>query len=110
MTTVPEILAPTGRLDSNNSAAFEEEVMIRIGKSAPGMIFDFAGLTYISSAGLRVVLLAAKRVKQGGGRFVLCGLSDPIREVFKVSGFLSILTVAPDRAAAFGHFPDVVGA
>jgi anti-anti-sigma factor len=100
----PEILAPTGRLDSNNSTAFEQEVMGRLDGAAAGMVFDFTGLTYVSSAGLRVVLVAAKQVKRKGGRFVLCGLTESIREVFKISGFLSVLTVEPDRVAALGHF------
>jgi stage II sporulation protein AA (anti-sigma F factor antagonist) len=104
MSNQPAILAPIGRLDSNNSAAFEEEAMKHLRTTTSGIIFDFTELTYVSSAGLRVVLLAAKRVKQAGGQFVLCGLSEPIREVFKVSGFLTILTVVPDRAAALSHF------
>jgi anti-anti-sigma factor len=104
MSNQPAILAPIGRLDSNNSAAFEENAMKHLQAATPGMIFDFTELTYVSSAGLRVVLLAAKRVKQAGGQFVLCGLSESIREVFKVSGFLTILTVVPDRATALSHF------
>lgn len=92
-----------GRLDSGNSAAFETEVMQRLDRSPRAMVFDFAGLTYVSSAGLRVVLLTAKRLRSRGSQFVLCGLSEPVRDVFKISGFLSVLTVEPDRNAALGR-------
>jgi serine/threonine-protein kinase RsbW len=98
------LLAPSGRLDANTSAEFEKEVMQHLSLSPRGMVMDFSGLRYVSSAGLRVVLLAAKKLKSAGGTFVLCGLSAPIEEVFKISGFLSILTVEPDRDAAMAHF------
>ena len=61
---------------------------------------DFSALTYVSSAGLRVILMAAKRVKQSQGKLVLFGLSPQVREVFEISGFLKILDVVDDRAAA----------
>lgn len=98
------LLAPSGRLDANTSADFEKEVMQHLSLSPGGMVMDFSGLRYVSSAGLRVVLLAAKKLKAAGGTFVLCGLSASIEEVFKISGFLSILTVEPDRDAAMAHF------
>ncbi|HZT87887.1 MAG TPA: anti-sigma factor antagonist [Stellaceae bacterium] len=98
------LLAPSGRLDANTSADFEKEVMQQLSLAPSGMVMDFSGLRYVSSAGLRVVLLAAKKLKAAGGTFVLCGLSSSIEEVFKISGFLSILTVEPDRDAAMTHF------
>lgn len=100
----PVLLAPEGRLDASNATAFEAEMLAVLPQSSIGLVMDFGGLSYVSSAGLRVVLLAAKKVKAGGGRFVLCGLSPQIAEVFKVSGFLAILNVAPNRAAAFAQF------
>jgi anti-anti-sigma factor len=103
-TTHPVLLAPAGRLDANTSGQFEKEVMEQLSLAADGMVMDFSGLGYVSSAGLRVVLLAAKKVKAAGGTFVLCGLSTSISEVFKISGFLKILTVEPDRAGALAHF------
>jgi len=100
----PVLVAPAGRLDADTSGEFEKEVMEKLGASPRGMVMDFSGLGYVSSAGLRVVLLAAKKAKAAGGAFVLCGLSPSIKEVFKISGFLSILTVDPDRQAALARF------
>lgn len=102
--TCPAVLAPAGRLDANTSPAFEQEMLDELTRSPHGLVMDFSALLYVSSAGLRVVLLAAKKVKAQGGVFVLCGLKPAIAEVFRVSGFLSILTVEPDRAAALARF------
>jgi anti-anti-sigma factor len=99
----PVLLTPSGRLDTNTSAEFEKDVMAQLSRQPRAMVMDFSGLGYVSSAGLRVVLLAAKRMKAAGGAFVLCGLSPSVAEVFKVSGFLSILTVEPDRDAALAR-------
>lgn len=100
----PVLLCPSGRLDANTSERFESEVLEQVSQSPKGMVMDFSEIGYVSSAGLRVVLLAAKKVKAAGGTFVLCGISPAIREVFRVSGFLSILTVEPDREAALAQF------
>ena len=64
------------------------------------MVLDLARLDYISSAGLRVVLLLAKKLKQAGGALALCDIQPSVREVFEISGFLAILTVCDTRAQA----------
>ncbi len=99
------VLQLQGRLDSTSSAAAEAEILGQIGTAAPHVVLDFSRLDYISSAGLRVILVTAKRVKQAGGTMVLCALQPHIREVFEISGFLSILTVTDDRAAALAKAP-----
>ena len=68
------------------------------------LILDFAGLDYISSAGLRMVLVVAKRLKQESGLLVLCGMQPHVREVFDISGFLAILNVEPTRSEALTRF------
>ena len=69
-------------------------------KVAFRFVVDFSQLAYISSAGLRVLLMAAKRVKTENGALILCGMQDHIQEVFEISGFLQILTVAGTRQEA----------
>lgn len=97
------VLQLQGRLDSTSSAAAEAEILGHLDAGPSHVVLDFGKLDYISSAGLRVVLIAAKRVKQSGGTMVLCALQPHIREVFEISGFLSILTVADDRAGALAQ-------
>lgn len=96
------ILTCEGRLDSNTSEAFEQQVMDKIDAGSKKLVIDFSALDYISSAGLRVLLMAAKRLRTEDGKFALCGLKEHIREVFEISGFLPILTVvtASDDAIA----------
>ena len=89
-----------GRLDSANAATVEAELLSRLSTAPGGVVIDFSRLDYISSAGLRIILVIAKRMKQGARPLVLTGFQPNIRDVFEISGFLSILEVAPSRADA----------
>ncbi len=93
------ILKPCGRLDSNTAQQFEKDLLAQLDNN-PQVVLDLAGLDYVSSAGLRVLLIAAKQVKQKAGSLALCALQDSIRQVFEISGFLSILTVCDSREEA----------
>jgi anti-anti-sigma factor len=94
------ILRPQGRLDSATGSAFEKDLLSRIDGGAQKLLLDFSKLQYISSAGLRIVLIAAKRMKAGGGRMALCSLNRQISEVFEISGFGSILDIVPSHDEA----------
>lgn len=101
-----EILLVTldGRISSVNSGQVEADIMAQVAKGESDLLVDMGKLDYISSAGLRVVLLVAKNLKQSGGVLVLYGMQGQIREVFDISGFLNILTVADTREQALTHF------
>lgn len=93
------LIEPSGRLDSVSSPALDQSIAASLAGNSR-LVLDLRDLEYISSAGLRVLLGAAKKVKQLGGRLILCGLKPHIHEVFEISGFLSILDIQPDQAAA----------
>lgn len=93
------ILAPLARVDSSTAKAFEAKVLAVVNGGAAKIVIDFSELNYISSAGLRVVLVGAKMTR-GARKFVLCGMKPNIREIFDVSGFAKILSIFPDRQAA----------
>lgn len=93
------VLMPIARVDSATAKAFEGKVLQVVNTGAAKIVIDFSKLDYISSAGLRVVLVGAKMTR-APRKFVLCGMKPHIREVFDVSGFAKILTIHPDRAAA----------
>ena len=57
------------------------------------LVVDFSGVEYISSAGLRVMLILAKRVREQRGALALCGLGDSVRHVFDLAGFLPLFAV-----------------
>jgi anti-anti-sigma factor len=93
------VLAPVGRIDSN-SAREVEEVLLPLFDAGTPILVDLGMLNYISSAGLRVLLLAARRSKATGISLALAGMSKPVDEVFKISGFAKLFQIHPDRAEA----------
>lgn len=96
-----------GALNSTNSAQVEAEILRRLDLGTNQLLIDLGALDYISSAGLRVVLVAAKRLRQSAGLLVLCGVRNQIREAFEISGFLNILSVADTRAQALERLNQV---
>lgn len=94
------VLKPEGRLDSNTINAAETEMFAFLEKGETRVVLDLSNLDYISSSGLRLVLMMGKRLNLKGGKLALCGLKPHIREVFEISGFISILTVVDSRAEA----------
>jgi anti-sigma B factor antagonist len=86
-------LSLSGKLDTTVAKTFEERMLAHIKAGDGRFIIDLAQLEYISSAGLRVFLLAAKRLDRENGKIVLCALKDPVREVFDIAGFSSLFPV-----------------
>ena len=94
------IVKAVGRVDGANARDFHEGLEASIGADGESMVLDFEGLSYISSAGLRVVLLVAKTLQQQNAKLAVCSLSDSIREVFEISGFDKIVPVYADTGGA----------
>lgn len=98
------IVKLAGRLDSSAAQSAEESFARMLGdgapQPAPRLAIDLSRLDYISSAGLRVLLVVAKKVQQAKGKMVLFGLIPNVREVFAVSGFDKIFAIQSDAAAA----------
>ncbi len=87
------VLRPVGRLDSASSPELEKVVVEHLDKGVKRLIFDFSELDYISSAGLRVILMAGKKLRGAGGKLGLAGMQNMVREVFEMSGFLALFSV-----------------
>ena len=94
------LVTVVGSLDSNSSPKAQQTLDGILSDGARKLVVDLTALDYISSAGLRVLLVVAKRVQQASGKVVLFGLVPNVREIFAVSGFDRIFTVAEDAAAA----------
>jgi anti-sigma B factor antagonist len=90
----------SGRLDGTSSSAFESRVLGYIEAGDTRLIIDMAELAYISSVGLRVFLVAAKRLKPVDGRLALCALRPSIAQVFEIAGFSSMFTITDTRDEA----------
>ena len=89
------IVRPRGRLDSSSAPEMERLIAEQLDTGTQRLVLDFTSLDYISSAGLRVVLVAGKKLRASKGKMVLVGLQDMVREVFEMSGFLALFAVAP---------------
>ena len=89
-----------GRVDGANAVEFHEALESAISADDKGMVLDFENVSYISSAGLRVVLLVAKTLQKQGAKMAVCSLSDSIQEIFEISGFDKIIPVHGTRADA----------
>lgn len=85
-------LALSGRLDTTTAPQLQETLIPEFDHSK-NVVLDFAELVYVSSAGLRVLLMGEKTAKAKGGRFTLIHVSSEIMEVFEMTGFSGILHV-----------------
>ena len=93
-----------GRLDGVGAPEVEAHCRALIDGSDVRLLLDLAEVEYISSAGLRSLLVVAKQIKAAGGVLVLCCLTPMVREVMEISGFDKILTLSADRDAALAIF------
>lgn len=80
-----------GRLDTTTAPQLETELKQNI-SGVEALILDFAGLEYLSSAGLRV-LLSAQKVMNRQGTMVVKNVNEIIMEIFEVTGFVDLLTI-----------------
>ncbi|MDX2080349.1 MAG: STAS domain-containing protein [Terrimicrobiaceae bacterium] len=94
----PAIWTLSGRLDNSTCAEIDQKAaeLARGGT----VVLDMSGVDYVSSAGLRAILQLLKRFQSAGGRLHLAALQPPVREIFEISGFKSIVPIFPSVADA----------
>lgn len=89
------ILRPLGRLDSDSAPELEQRLIGRVSGPEPAIVVDMSGVDYISSSGMRVLLLAAKRAKQNGGELRLSGAPEHVLDVLEISGLVRAFRIHP---------------
>ena len=89
-----------GRIDSATSREFHSDLQAVITDCDSALVLDFEDVSYISSAGMRVMLLTAQSLQKNNMSFALCTMNDSIREVFKISGFDKIIKIYGSQAEA----------
>ena len=82
-----------GRLDTLNASAVEKNLLALLVDDVQSISIDMSELDFISSAGLRVLLVVAKAAKAKGGKLLVQSLKPSVFEVIKISGFDRIITV-----------------
>lgn len=98
------ILSPHQKLDTATAPPAGQAFSNLIDQGVRRIIVDFSDVPYISSAGLRVLLLTAKQLRAKGGELRICGLNDAVQEVFEISGFNTLLPVFGSTADAVREF------
>ncbi len=94
------VVTAKGRLDSNMSKAFETRLMQIAESPGASLVIDLGQVSYVSSAGLRVLLMAVRKVKASKGKVALCAIQAPVKEVFDISGLSAVFSIHPEREAA----------
>jgi stage II sporulation protein AA (anti-sigma F factor antagonist) len=89
-----------GKVDATSAPAVEQALTGVIDKGEKKLVLDCASLDFISSAGLRSLLLAVKKMKAAGGVISLAALQPHVKEVFDISGFSALFTIHASRADA----------
>ncbi|MFA6362924.1 STAS domain-containing protein [Methanoregula sp.] len=94
------MLALSGRLDTTTSSDLEHEINSQIDSGNRRILLNFAGTTYISSGGMRVLLATAKKLRTDGDQFGLCCLTADVYKVLKLAGFTSLFSIYPSEGEA----------
>ncbi len=92
-----------GRLDMNSAGPLEQELEGLIGAGTTRLAIDMRGLDYLSSAGLRALLVAARRLQEVQGTLVLMGLRGMVKEVLEIAGL-------DERVPAYASEADLLAA
>jgi anti-sigma B factor antagonist len=98
------IIGIQGRLDTISSTVFEKRLTELLDNQITRILVNCSQMEYISSSGLRTLLIAQKRITPANGKFVICGMSENIHEIFAISGFTQIFEIYPGEEEALGVF------
>lgn len=94
------VIEPEGAIDTRSAPEFEKAVQDCLSQHATRFIVGFAKVELISSVGLRVLVMLAKRVVQAHGGLALFGLTDHVRTVFEVTGLTDHFTIVDRESDA----------
>jgi anti-anti-sigma factor len=97
------VVAPAGRIDHASAETFAAALQPHLDRckaGEPALIVDMSGVDYISSVGLRALMMAAKQAEAQAGRIAIAALHPMVREVFEISRFDMVFKVYPSLAEA----------
>lgn len=98
------ILRIKGRLDAISSPTAEKKVFESINSGQSKLLLDFAGVAYLSSAGMRMLLSTTKKLKSLSGKLIVCSISSNVMDVLKMSGFDHVLELTSTEEEALRRF------
>ena len=98
------IFSLDGRFDAHSAGDVEKELNLTISKGARKLLLDMDSVEYISSAGLRLLLAVAKKLRKEQGEIKLCCLKPYVKEVFDIAGFTQIFKIYDTSEEAIQEF------
>ncbi len=98
------ILRLSGRLDAVSSPSAERVIFDYINNEKHKIIFDFSGIDYLSSAGLRMLLCVSKKLKSLSGKLVIFGIHPHVMDILKMSGFDHVLEIVSTEEDSLRKF------
>ena len=98
------VIGINGRLDTTNYSVLEKKLMELIDTGQVRLLINLSQMDYVSSSGLRILLMALKRITAAKGKFALCSLQENIKEIFEISGFTNIFEIYDVEEAGLKSF------
>jgi anti-anti-sigma factor len=100
------VVAVAGSIDALNAEDLEQAIEAKIAVGSVRIIADLSGVTFVSSTGLRALLVAVKRSRTEGGDFRIAAASGSVQQVLELSGFTSILKTFETVEQAVASFAE----
>jgi anti-anti-sigma factor len=97
------VVSPRQRLDTGTAPEAQQQLWELLDRGVRQIVVDFSDVSYVGSAGLRVLLATTKRIRAEGGELRVCCLNQTVREVFDISGFSELLPVFASAGDAVGN-------
>ncbi len=100
------VAAPAGRIDHGSADSFRDQLAPILDQCSDGrdrIALDFSAVEYISSVGLRVLMVAAKQAKAQGGKIVIASMQPVVKEIFDISRFSFVFASFPTLRDAIEH-------
>jgi anti-anti-sigma factor len=97
------VVMPVGQIDHPNAQQLQQAlapILDQAAASRTPLVLDFTGVEYISSMGLRVLMVAAKQMRAGSARIAVAALRPVVEEIFEIARFKHVLEVFPSVRAA----------
>jgi len=99
-----DLVTVSGRIDSSSASAFEGHLKELMGNGRHNLVLNLAGVTYMSSAGLRTLISTLKECKKKRGDVRLSAPSERVAEVLSLAGLDSLFQVFENDVAAIGSY------
>jgi anti-anti-sigma factor len=103
LTDTAAFVETSGRMDAAMAPNYEAQCQKWIDKGFSTIVTDLEKLEYLSSAGLRSILLVSKKLKAAGGKLVFCHVQGSVKEIFDISGFSTMFEFYKNPEEALKH-------